>query len=163
MVPIRNGALEAVRWEYVVFSPMIKNTCPNAGTPSPGRPAERARPDAGLAGAAMAAITPAASASTNTNIRPNLGRICQPASISALSGNELQDASRGQVLLVDPHAEGRERVLNRVHYRGRRDDHATFAHAAEVDVGIKGHRLEVRYLDAGNVTGGRHQVVHERG
>src|SRR5215469_11404194 len=79
MVPIRNGALEAVRWEYVVFSPMIKNTCPNTGTPSPGRPAERARPDAGLAGAVMAAITPAASASTSTNSTPNLGRIRHPA------------------------------------------------------------------------------------
>src|SRR5580700_6641567 len=78
-------------------------------------------------------------------------------------GNELQDAGRGQVLLVDPHAEGRERVLNCVHYRGRRDDHATLAHAAEVDVGIEGHRLEVLYLDAGNITGRRHQVVHERG
>src|SRR6516165_5377391 len=77
-------------------------------------------------------------------------------SISALSGNEFQNASRGQVLLVDPHAEGRERVLNCVHYRGRRDEHAALAHAAEVDVGVEGHRLEVRYLDARNVAGGRH-------
>src|SRR5215470_15295563 len=79
MVPIRKGALEALRWEYVVFSPMIKNTCPNAGTPSPGLPAERACPDAGLARGGTAAITPAASASTDTNITPNLGRIRHPA------------------------------------------------------------------------------------
>src|SRR6516164_7376144 len=78
-------------------------------------------------------------------------------------GNELQDASGRQVLLIDPHPEGRERVLYGVHYRGRRDEHAALAHAAEVDIGVQGHRLEVRYLDAGNVTGGRHQVVHERG
>src|SRR5215468_5059142 len=78
-------------------------------------------------------------------------------------GNQLQDASRGQVLLIDPHAEGRKRVLNRVHYRGRRDEHAALAHAAEVDVGVEWHGLEVRYLDAGNVTGGGDQVVHERG
>jgi hypothetical protein len=78
-------------------------------------------------------------------------------------GDEFQDASRRQVLLVDPHAEGRERVLNCVHYRGRRDDHAGLAYAAEVDVGVEGHGLEVRYLDAGNITGGRQQVVHERG
>src|SRR5215470_5049281 len=58
---------------------MIKNTCPNAGTPSPGLPAERACPDAGLAAAGTAAITPAASASTDTNITPNLGRIRHPA------------------------------------------------------------------------------------
>src|SRR5262249_56680366 len=72
-------------------------------------------------------------------------------------GNELQDASRGEVLLIDPHAEGRERVLNCVHDRWRRDDHAALAHAAEVDVGVEGHGLEVRYLDAGNIAGGRHQ------
>src|SRR5690349_15493230 len=48
MVPIRKGALEVFRWEYVVFSPMIKNTCPNAGTPSAGAAAEVAEVVAGL-------------------------------------------------------------------------------------------------------------------
>src|SRR5262249_10267946 len=83
--------------------------------------------------------------------------------LSRRPGNELQDPSRGQVLLIDPHAEGRERVLDGVHYRGRRDEHAALAHAAEIDVGVEWHGLEVRYLDPGNVTGGRHQVVHECG
>src|SRR6516165_9263909 len=108
MVPIRKGALEAVRWEYVVFSPMIKNTCPNAGTPSPGRPAERARPDAGLAGAVMAAIMPAASASTRTNSTPNLGRIRHPA-FSASRARQVRSAHHrhGQYLSRRrPQAEG---------------------------------------------------------
>src|SRR5690349_5974943 len=78
-------------------------------------------------------------------------------------GDELEDAGRGQVLLVDPHPEGCERVLDGVHDGGRCDDHAAFAHAAEVDVGVERHGLEVLDLDAGNVAGGRHQVVHERG
>src|ERR1700735_4261145 len=52
-------------------------------------------------------------------------------------GNGFQDASRGQVLLVDPHAERRECVLDCVHHRGRCDDHATFAHAPEVDVSVE--------------------------
>src|SRR5580658_949853 len=78
-------------------------------------------------------------------------------------GDELQDAGRGQVLLVNPHAERRERVLDCVHQRRRRDDHATLADAAEVDVGVEGHGLEVRYLDTGNIARGRQQVIHERG
>jgi len=81
----------------------------------------------------------------------------------AACGDEFQDASRRQVLFVDPYAEGRECVLNGVHDRGRRDDHAAFAHATEIDVGVERHRLEVLDLDAGNVAGGRHQVIHERG
>ena len=81
----------------------------------------------------------------------------------AACGDEFQDASRRHVLFVDPHAEGRECVLNGVHDRGRRNDHAAFAHATEVDVGVERHRLEVLDLDAGNVAGGRHQVIHERG
>src|SRR5215472_11019122 len=76
--------------------------------------------------------------------------------------DELQDASRGQVLLVDPDTERRERVLDRVHDRGRRDYHAALPHAAEVDVGVEWHRLQVLDLDPGNVTSGRQEVVHER-
>jgi hypothetical protein len=56
---------------------MIKNTCPNAGTPSPG-PVDRSRLDAELAGAARAAIMPVTSVSTGTDITPNLGRIGHP-------------------------------------------------------------------------------------
>jgi len=34
---MRYGTFVAVRWVYVVFSPMIRKTCPNAGTPSDER------------------------------------------------------------------------------------------------------------------------------
>ena len=78
-------------------------------------------------------------------------------------GYEFQDPSRRQVLLVDPHAERRERVLDRIHHSWRRDDHATLAHATEVNVSVERHGLKVLYLDPGNVTGGWQQVVHERG
>src|SRR5215469_8106658 len=70
MMCIRKGALAAVTWEYVVFSPMIKNTCPNGGTPS-GRPAgaEMAAGLAGLVGA-KAPARPAMSASAGKKTLP---------------------------------------------------------------------------------------------
>src|SRR6266498_2329332 len=106
------------------------------------------------------------SGSTTTSThRPETPRPAWTAYLLARGrcGDEFQDASRRQVLLVDPDAEGGERVLDGVHDRGRCDDHATFAHATEIDVSVERHRLEVLDLDAGNVTGGRHQVIHERG
>src|SRR6185437_9685627 len=100
---------------------------------------------------------PGSSGSTPASVRLDTA---SPASSSR--GDELEDAGRGQVLVVDPHPEGGQRVLDGVHDRGRRDDHAAFADAAEVDVGVERHGLEVLDLDAGNVAGGRYQVVHER-
>src|SRR5262245_16798416 len=57
---------------------MIKKTCPNAGTPSPGLAAERTSPDAGLAGTAAAALRPTTSASTGTNTLQILDRTRHP-------------------------------------------------------------------------------------
>ena len=65
-----------------------------------------------------------------------------------MPGDELQDASGRQVLLVDPHAERRKRVLDRVHQCRRGDDHAALANAAEVDVVVERHGLKVLDLSS---------------
>src|SRR5215467_10264462 len=95
---------------------MIKNTCPNSGTPSPGLPAEWTRPDAGLAvlagAAATVAIMPAASASTGTNIRPYLGRIGDPHPSVRKAGPVRSAHHRHGQYLPDcrPHGGGRRQA-----------------------------------------------------
>lgn len=94
-------------------------------------------------------------------LRPSCPRACYAVSVPRR--DELQDAGRRQVLLVDPHPERGKGVLDRVDHGGRGDDHAALAHAAEVDIGVERDGLQVLDLDAGNVAGGGQQVVHEGG
>ncbi len=76
--------------------------------------------------------------------------------------DQLEDARRRQVLLGDRDAERRQRVFDRVAQGRRRHDHPALAHAAEVDVRVEGHRLEMVDLDARDLGRGGQQVVHER-
>ena len=60
------------------------------------------------------------------------------------------------------HAEGRQRVGDRVHHRGRGADGAALAHAL-VATGAGAGRLDVAVLDGRDLDRRRHEVVHERG
>src|ERR1039458_8808593 len=73
--------------------------------------------------------------------------------------DELQNSARREVLLEDPGAHGGEGILNGVAKGGRGDDHSSFAHPPEVDVGVERDGFEMFDLDAGDLARRGQEVI----
>ena len=109
----RHAAVAGVVSPGRADAPMIKNTCPNAGTLAPGSAAELTCRDAGLAAAAPAGTMPATSASISANITANLGRIRHPLPfppeslliVARAGGTHLQCLGLTQIQVIDEEVE----------------------------------------------------------